>query len=93
MVAVGVNVIIRVSIIRSGYDALLREGEYSKTEKKAKKKIGAVSGAYWCVVTAIYLLWSFVTMRWEFTWIVWPVAGVLFGAFSCIMRLHAKLDD
>ena len=25
-------------------------------------------------------------MRWDFTWIIWPVAGVLFAALSGIMR-------
>ena len=24
--------------------------------------------------------------RWEFTWIVWPVAGVLFGAVAAILK-------
>lgn len=28
---------------------------------------------------AAYLLISFVTFRWESTWIIWPVAGVLYS--------------
>ena len=55
-------------------------------EKKLKKKSDAFSGAYWCIATAIYLGWSFWTMRWDFTWIIWPVAGVLFAAVSGIFR-------
>ncbi len=87
MVAIGVNLIIRVSIIRSSYDTLLQEGEFSKAEKRAKRKLDALHGAYWCLVTAIYLGWSFWTMRWDFTWIVWPVAGVLFAAVSAVLKL------
>lgn len=87
LISVGVNMIIRVSIVKSSYDTLLQEGEYSKEEKRIRGKLSALSGIYWCLVTAIYLGWSFWTMRWDFTWIVWPVAGVLFAAVSGIMRM------
>ncbi len=93
VVAAGVNMIIRVSIVKSSFDTLLQEGEFSKEEKKAKKKLDALSGIFWCFVTAIYLGLSFITMRWEYTWIVWPVAGVLFAALSGIMRLRMGVDD
>ena len=86
LIAVGVNRMIRVSIVKSSYDTLLQEGEFSKEEKRVKGKLDAFSGAYWCLITAIYLGWSFWTMRWDFTWIIWPVAGVLFAALSGIMR-------
>lgn len=87
LIAVGVNMMIRVSIVKSSYDTLLQEGEYSKEEKRIRGKLSALSGIYWCLATAIYLGWSFWTMRWDFTWIVWPVAGVLFAAVSGIMRM------
>lgn len=53
----------------------------------------AFSGIYWCLVTAIYLGWSFWSMRWDATWIIWPVAGVLFGAISGILRLVMGTDQ
>jgi hypothetical protein len=86
LVACGVYMIIRVGIIKGSYDILLQEGDYTISEKKLKKKSDAFSGAYWCIATAIYLGWSFWTMRWDFTWIIWPVAGVLFAAVSGIFR-------
>lgn len=86
LVALGVNMIIRVSVIKGSFDTLLQEGEFSKVEKRAKRKLAPFYGAYWCIATAIYLGWSFWTMRWEFTWIVWPVAGVLFAAVAAIAR-------
>ena len=92
MIACGVNLIVRVSIIKSSYDTLLQEGEFSKEEKKAKKKLGALSSAYWCLATAIYLGWSFWTMQWDLTWIVWPVAGVLYAAVSGIMRMIVGVE-
>ena len=85
--------IIRVSIVKSSYDTLLQEGEYTQSEKKIKRKLDAFSGAYWCLATAIYLGWSFWTMRWDFTWIVWPVAGELFAAISGIAKAIVKVDE
>ena len=86
IVSIGVNILIRAGMIKSSYDTLLQEGEYTIEEKHLKKKTDAFSGAYWCLIVAIYLGWSFWTMRWDFTWIIWPVAGVLFAALSGIMR-------
>ena len=85
-IATGVNIIIRVSTIKASYDTLLQEGEFSKKEKTIKKKFEPLSGVYWGIVTAGYLGWSFATGRWDFTWIVWPVSGVLFGAVSAVAR-------
>ena len=93
VVAVGVNLIVRVSIVKGSYEALLQEGEFTKKEKKAKGKLDVLSGIYWCIVTAIYLGWSFSTARWDFTWIIWPVAGVLFGAISGIVRLKEGTEN
>ena len=40
LVSVGVNILIRVSTIKSSYETLLQEGDYTKKEKRAKKKNG-----------------------------------------------------
>ena len=92
LVALGVNLIIRVTIIKGSYDVLLQEGEYSQKEKRVKEKLDTFSSVYWCLATAIYLGWSFWSMRWDFTWLVWPVAGVLFAAVSGIARMVIKVD-
>ena len=93
LIAAGVNMIIRVSMIRGSYDTLLQEGEFTRAEKRAKRKLDTVYGAYWCLATAIYLGWSFWTMRWDLTWIVWPVAGVLFAAVSALLRLAVGAEE
>ncbi len=93
LIAAGVDLIIRVSMVKGSYDTLLQEGEYTIEEKKIQRKMGAFSGAYWCLATAIYLGWSFWTMQWDFTWILWPVAGVLFAAASSIARAVVKTED
>ena len=90
LVAAGVYLILHVSTVRGGYDMLLQEGDYSLKEKKYKEKINIFSTVYWCTATAIYLGWSFWTQRWDFTWLVWPVAGVMFGAVSAVARVLVK---
>ena len=82
LVAIGVKLIVKTSTIKGGMDKLLEEGDYTRINKK----IGRFDGIYWAVVLAIYLGWSFITMRWELTWIVWPIAGVLFAAYREIMK-------
>ncbi len=82
MCAVGVKLIVLTCIRQGGFDRLLEEGDYTRLEKKA----GKYDGVYWAIATAVYLIWSFTTMNWQFTWIVWPIAGVLFAAYREIMK-------
>jgi len=87
MIAVGVNIIIRTAVVMGSYDTLLQEGDYTRREKGIRAKQGALGGVYWCIATAVYLGWSFWTMRWDYTWIVWPVAGVLYAVVGGISRM------
>ncbi|MCL2873846.1 MAG: permease prefix domain 1-containing protein [Defluviitaleaceae bacterium] len=83
---VGFSVLLFVTaaMTKGAYDVLLNEGEYSSKKKyrKAEKIIGTAATVYWPTVTAIYLIWSFGWNAWNNSWIVWPVAGVLFGAIA-----------
>ena len=93
IVSIGVNILIRAGMIKSSYDTLLQEGEYTKEEKHIKKRTDDFSGAYWCLVVAIYLGWSFSTNNWKFTWIIWPVAGVLYAAVLGIVKMIVGNKD
>ena len=93
IIAVGVNRIIRVSMIKGSYDILLQEGEFSRKEKRLKKKTDVFTNAYWCLATAIYLGWSFWSERWDFTWILWVVAGVLYAALLGIVKVFVKKEE
>ncbi len=86
LLAAGVKMIVLTCIRQGGYDRLLEQGDYTRLNKKASR----YDGIYWALATAVYLTWSFITMRWELTWIVWPVAGVLFAAYREIMKSLAR---
>ncbi|MBQ3481187.1 MAG: helix-turn-helix transcriptional regulator [Oscillospiraceae bacterium] len=86
LIAVGVLLIVRSSVVWSGFSQLLEEGDYSREAKSTEKRFGWISGSYWMLVTAGYLAWSFITGRWDNSWIVWPVAGVLYGVLYGVLR-------
>ena len=67
IVAIGVFLSVRTSIIWGSYNVLLEQGDYTRPKKAVEKRIG---GIYWGIVMAAYLLISFVTFRWESTWII-----------------------
>lgn len=93
IVSVAVNMFVRVCIINGSYDILLQEGDYTTVKKEDNSVIKKVDTIYWCLATAIYLGWSFITGRWGETWIVWPVAGVSYAVVISIVKLVIKSED
>lgn len=87
IVSVAVNIFVRVSIPWECCNKLLQEEDYSIDNKKSNKVVEKIAGVYWGLVVTAYLAWSFITMRWEITWIIWPIAAVLFGAIACVVRV------
>ena len=89
IVAIGVYMIVRVALVKTSYEVLLQEGEYTKAEKQHSKSLDIAGGAYWCTATAVYLAWSFLTNDWKSTWIIWPIAGVLFAPFTMLVKMFS----
>lgn len=90
MVAVGVFMLVTVGTIWSSFNVLLQEGEYSVEGKAKSKVVGSIAGIYWLLATALYLFISFYYGAWDKSWMIWPVAGVLFGAVAAITNLVIK---
>lgn len=93
MVAFAVNMFIRVGMIKESYDCLLQEGDYTSSKKANKPVMGRVGKIYWMTAVAIYLAISFVTEDWSRSWIVWPVAGVLFPVVISITKMIIKAEE
>ena len=89
-VSSGVFLFVSRGLIHESFTKLLQEGDFTPEKKANGKVIEKIAGIYWCVVTAIYLLWSFLTNDWGYTWLVWPVAGVLFGGIACAVHLYTR---
>lgn len=90
LAGIGAAVFVVTGLRWASMQKILQSGDYTPTEKKRNQKEEALSAAYWMLATAVYLGWSFTTGDWKDTWIVWPVAGVLFAAVLNFYRLFTK---
>ena len=90
MIACGVFLFVWAGMIYGSFQKLLQEGDYSEENKRLNKRTAPFAGIYWCLMTAIYLGISFLTGRWDISWIIWPVAGVLFAAVQGILNVAMR---
>ena len=90
MVACGVFLFVQSGVINDCYRKLLQEDEFSAKTKLTNRRLETASTVYWCSAVAIYLLWSFTTMEWHRTWIIWPVAGVFYAVVEAVAKSVIK---
>lgn len=90
LAGVGAAVFVVTGVRWAGMQKILQSGDYAPAEKKRNQKEKALSAAYWTLAVAVYLGWNFTTEDWKNTWIVWPVAGVLYAAVLHLYRLFTK---
>lgn len=89
-VGVSVYLFVRNASINGSYKKLLQIEDYTPESKAIGKRLAWFSIAYWCTVVALYLAYSFIANSWDTSWVVWPVAGVLFVAVYVILRQRTK---
>ena len=82
IVGIGTFFLVSCGMAEDAYKVLLTDGGHKKRIKD--KRMETISSVYWCIVTVIYLAWSFLTFHWGSTWVIWPIAGVLFWAVRVI---------
>ncbi len=103
LVAAAVYLFVTAGMSREMYEKLLQEGEYTARNKGLNKLIEKVGAIYWPLVLALYLCWNFSGFTyvegagiertgaiWGVSWIIWPVAGVIFGAIAGVCRIVKK---
>lgn len=90
LIAAGVFLLVNTGIIMSGFHILLEEEGFSREEKQNAARMKPVSAAYWLIITALYLGYSFITWSWERSWIIWPVAAVCFPVVILIAKAIRK---
>lgn len=89
----GVVFFISAGVRMESMQRLLKEGEFLPKDRRSKNISSAISTVFWLVATAVYLGLSFATDNWKTSWIVWPVAGVLYAAVITLCNLLVKRDD
>ena len=84
LIGLGVIFFIVGGVNWASMEKLLQEGDYTRTKKKTSSITGVVSTVYWCVAAAVYLACSLPGHSWRESWVIWPVAGVLFAAVMAV---------
>lgn len=87
VIALAVFMIVHTCIIKGSMDVLLQEGDYSRKAKLESKRNSPIAIIYWSIALTIFLAYSFLSGDWGRSWIVWPIAGVLYGAVAGIMQI------
>ncbi len=68
-------------------DAPLSVVPTSAQQRPRKSVWKYVEDLFWLLIVCAYLLCSFWTGAWYITWIVFPIAGVLFAIFESVLKI------
>ncbi len=86
-VGVAVFIFIYFGSLKEAYSTLLQVGEYSSDHKEDDKLVSAVAAVVWPITVVVFLIWGFVYDGWGISWILFPIVGLLFGAFSGVVNI------
>ena len=90
LVALGCLAFVYGGTYQHAMEKLLEEGDYTRKNKKAAGAIGKISTIYWLCVTAIFLFYTFGPRgngQPQYSWFIWAIAGVLYGAVIAAVKL------
>ena len=93
LVGIACLLLVRTGSMRGAVDKLLEQGDYTRENKAKSRFVGAVSAAYWLVVTAAFLFYTFGPNgngQPQCSWFIWAVAGVLYGALMAALSVYRK---
>lgn len=96
-VAIGVFMIVLSYNINNTYSNILKlnnastvSGNYVSSQHPETKYISpaaaTIMSVYWQTITCLYLIWSFLTFNWHYTWIIWPIAGIISGVLNSAFK-------
>ena len=88
IIASGLTIYLPATWAASTYTALTHSGG---SEEDDAPLINFVASIYWPGMVVIFLVWSFAFNAWKFSWIMWPIAGALFGLFASVRTAWRKL--
>lgn len=89
IVSLGVNLIVKSSIIKETYEQLQQTGDFTVESKSKNKVLGPIIGMLWLSIVIIYFYYSFKTNNWQYSWIIFPVGGLittLISSFASVFK-------
>lgn len=90
MISLGLFYVIPASVHNEALKFVLQGGDKDAGKSEETKHTERLAGVYWPLLVAIYLGWSFWTMDWGITWIIFPVGAVAFGGIVGIKKLRQQ---
>ena len=93
LVGIACLLLVRTGSMRGAVDKLLEQGDYTRENKAKSRFVGAVSAAYWLVVTAVFLFYTFGPNgngQPQYSWFIWAISGVLYGALMAALSVYRK---
>ena len=93
LIGIACLLLVRTGSMRGAVDKLLEQGDYTRENKAKSRLVGAVSAAYWLVVTAAFLFYTFGPNgngQPQYSWFIWAIAGVLYGALMVALSVYRK---
>lgn len=64
------------NILKLNEEGILPEKHDDENVAYTNETVAKIMSVYWPTVTAVYLIWSFLSFNWHITWIIWPVAAI-----------------
>lgn len=95
-VSIGCFFLVLAGTYQNALDTILQTGDYTPKQKKNNILKSKISTIYWLVVTAIFLYYTFGKNgngQMQYSWIIWAIAGVLFGVLMIVIDLINKRRD
>lgn len=92
-VSIGCFFLVLAGTYQNALDKILQTGDYTPEQKKKNALKSKISAIYWLVVTAIFLYYTFGKNgngQMQYSWIIWAIAGVLFGVVMIIIDLISR---
>jgi len=86
LISIAVGLFVWVGVQQASMERLLREGEFAPKAKEESALTTMLTTVFWLLITAVYLSWSFLSDSWGISWVIWPIAGVVFAAIREVLR-------
>ena len=93
LISIAVGLFIWGGVQWASMERLLREGEFAPKKRKESALEETVTTVYWLLITAGYLIWSFLFDSWSISWILWVIGGILFAAIREILHYFENKEN
>lgn len=92
MIAAAASTLVYAGLQKDKYniESYNKEANPSPERKRRNALKGKVCGCIMLLATCIFLPLSFATGRWDLTWVVYPVAGILCGVTALVLSGEEK---